>query len=356
MKTQNAISAEQNTLSKVDDFDITLDKPQRGKMVLHITLGELAPVTCDLWAASDDLQQLKEWMEAIARDESHASVALGSGVVLACELTDIPESTVETTYRYLDEQFPSPIALVSITTENGETRTAVLKVKHFINMLYVALLANWYDLNKRLKKDWYPYTKAYEESEDFRKWMRKHPYWHQSLLSSPLIEWYLQSAESYTQAKPQFKYDFGCVYMFTMWADFGGSIFWSFPGGGSVGDATSLEIGDFIFDLSDIEGLKEWYAEFHSLAYDYHEQEGDLPLIKSEPADEEKCRILRETKAWHLRGFKLAQEIRKRLPLNVIMIYEQSWDVAYGLHYFQRDKGRIIFAPAKLETRCQSLG
>ncbi len=28
MKTQNAISAEQNTLSKVDDFDITLDKPQ----------------------------------------------------------------------------------------------------------------------------------------------------------------------------------------------------------------------------------------------------------------------------------------------------------------------------------------
>jgi hypothetical protein len=137
MKTQNAISAEQNTLSKVDDFDITLDKPQRGKMPLHITLGELAPVTCDLWAASDDLQQLKDWMEAIARDERHASVALGSGVVLACELTDIPESTVETTYRYLDEQFPSPIALVSITTENGETCTAVLKVKHFINMLYV---------------------------------------------------------------------------------------------------------------------------------------------------------------------------------------------------------------------------
>ena len=65
MKTQNAISAEQNTLSKVDDFNITLDKPQRGKMALHITLGELAPVTCDLWAASDDLQQIKEWMVAL---------------------------------------------------------------------------------------------------------------------------------------------------------------------------------------------------------------------------------------------------------------------------------------------------
>ena len=353
MKTKNAISAEQNALREVDDFNITIDAPKQGKMTLHITHGEWEPLACVLCAESDDLQKLKEWMEAIARDERHASVALGSGAVIACELTDIPESTVEKTYRYLDEQFPSPIALVSITTENGETCTAVLKVKHFINMLYVALLANWYDLNKRLKKDWYPYTKDYEESEDFRKWMRKQPYWHQRLLASPLIEWYLQSSDCYSNAKPQFKYDFGCAYMFTMWADFGDSIFWSFPDGGSSGDATCIEINDFIFDISDIEGLKEWYAEFHSLSYEYDEIGNDFPedIIEEEITNESKLASLQKTREWHIRGFKLAQEVRKRLPMNVMMIYEQSWDVAHGLHYFGRDKGRIIFDPRKLKTK-----
>ena len=72
-------------------------------------------------------------------------------------------------------------------------------------------------------------------------------------------------------------------------------------------------------------------------------------IIEGEITDASKLAILQKAREWHIRGFKLAQEIRKRLPLNVILIYEQSWDVAYGLHYFERDKGRIIFDPRKID-------
>lgn len=350
-RTKNAISLEHNALREVDDFDISLNTPKRGETTIIFTLGEYDSVACDLKASSDDFQKLKEWMEAIARDESKPSIALGSGAKLTCELTDIPENAVAKTYRYLDEQFPSPIAVVSVTKENDEIYTAVLKVKHFINLLYVTLLTGVYDYPKSLRRQWYPFTKKYQQEEDFPKWMRRNLYWHHSLLASPLIEWYLQSSESYATATPQFRYEPGCAHVICMWADFGSSIFWDFSNGASLGNHEFLELGDYVFDFSDIEGLNAWYQEFFELAGDFDEIEDDFPeeIREEEIIEERKLATLQKIKEWHIKGFKLAQEIRKRLPLNVILIYEQSWDVAYGLHYFERDKGRIIFDPRKID-------
>lgn len=48
---------------------------------------------------------------------------------------------------------------------------------------------------------------------------------------------------------------------------------------------------------------------------------------------------------------KLAQEIRKRLPINVILHYQQSWNVGFGLPYFARDKGRIVFDSRKIDKK-----
>ena len=362
MKTKNAISLEHNALRKVDDFNVSLNDPKQGAMTIFFTLGEYDDVACDLLAASDDLQKIKEWMEAIARDERQTSVALGAGAKLTCELTDIPENCVEKTYRYLDELFPSPIAVVSVTTVDNETYTAVLKVKHFINLLYVSLLTGGYDYPRVLKKHWYPYTKKYQQSEEFQKWMRKQACWHQSMLASPLLEWYLQSAECYTDAQPQFKDEYDCAYMLSMWADFGSCILWRLKDGASVGVCydindhslrTDIYINGHLFSFSDIEGLNKWYDDFLELAYDFDEVEADFPdeIIEEKITDEGKVATLHQTREWHIRGFKLAQEIRKRLPLNVILIYQQSWDVANGLPYFERDKGRIIFDSRKIDKR-----
>lgn len=343
-KTKNVISLGHNTLREVDDFNISLEAPKQGKMTLVITLGELEPVECNLSAESDDLQKIKEWMEAIARDEQHSSVVLGAGAVIACELTEIPESSVEKTYRYLDEESASSIAVLSVTAENGVTYSAVLKIKHFINALYVALMLVSVRDQEKLTNQWYAYTEEYKKQEGYKYWIEKSPYWHQSQLTSSLIEWYLQSSESYATEKPQFQFERGIAYIVTMWADYG-CIFWR--DGISIGDITYLGINDLTFDFSDIDGLQDWYDDFYRLADDYREID--------EGTEKEK-EVLGEIKEWHIRGFKLAQKIRERLPINIILHYVQSWDVGFGQLYFERDKGRIIFDPRKIERPRQKRG
>lgn len=338
-KTKNVISLGHNTLREVDDFNISLEAPKQGKMTLVITFGELEPVECNLSAESDDLQKIKEWMEAIARDEQLTSVSLGDGAKITCEITEILESSVEKTYRYLDELFPSPIAVISVTTECGETYSAVLKVKHFINALYVTLMMFSARGPEDPTRQWYPYTEKYKKEEDYKTWMKNSPHWHQSLATSSLIEWYLQSSESYTSAKPQFQNVSSIGYIVNMWADYG-CIFWR--DGISIGEITTLDINDLDFDFSDVEGLEEWYADFPRLAEDFQS-------INEETEKETEVSILQEIEEWHIRGFKLAQEIRKRLPINVILHYEQSWDVGVGLPCFEKDKGRIIFDPRKID-------
>ncbi len=168
--------------------------------------------------------------------------------------------------------------------------------------------------------------------------MNKNPYWHQSLLQSTFIEWYLQSEECFAKKKPQFKIEFDYVYVVAMWADYGCSIFWN--NGISIGEIAKLSIFNLNFDFSDIKGLNDWYDEFIRLADNYRKV--------FTTTEEKKDAILEKIKQWHINGFKLAQEIRKRLPTNVILIYEQSWDVAAGQLYFSRDYGRIILDPRKI--------
>lgn len=105
----------------VDDFALSSEKPTPGAWHFLLTLGELPPMPITLCAAADDLRKIKEWMEAIARDERHCSVVFGSGAGLCCDITDIPESAVIKTYRFLDEQFPSPIARVTQRMITGTT-------------------------------------------------------------------------------------------------------------------------------------------------------------------------------------------------------------------------------------------
>lgn len=336
MKTKNAISLEHNVLREVDDFNISIKDPEQGKISIILTLGELPPVTSVLCADSNDLQKLKEWMESIARDESLTSASLGSGTKITCKQTDIPEKAVDETYRYLDELFPSPLAVISITTDDNKTYSAVLKIKHFINALYVTLMMHCVRTPEKLTKQWYPYTEEYKKQESFKQWIANSPYHHQSLVASSLIEWYLQSTQSYTSVNPKFKYEGSVAYIVTMWTDYG-CIFWK--NGISIGEITSLEINDLNFDFSDVEGLREWYDDFYCLADSYR-------VIAEDKENEES--LMMKIKEWHIKGFRLAQEIRRRLPLNVILLYLQSWDVGHGQRYFAKDKGRIIFDSRKI--------
>lgn len=340
-RTKNAILLKANKLREVDNFVISISEPKEGAMSLNFTLGNLAPIECELLADSDDLKKLKEWMESIAKDTGHASVVFGSGASLTCEITDIPESEVKQTGRYLDELFPSPICVISVRTGDGIFRSGVFKVKHFINQLYMTLLMGLSRETEQLAKEWYPYTKQYEhiQPQDFISWIKKTPFWHENLVSSALLDWYLQSAETYTDAQPEFKFEWGIAYVVDMWADYC-CIFWR--NGISIGDITYLGIHNLDFDFSDITGLEEWYDDFPRLDDDYY--------ASFDKTEEESNATLQEIKEWEIKGFKLAHEIRKRLPINVVLLYSPTWITSFPCGNY----GRIIFDQRRLASKNQA--
>ena len=338
MKTRNTLLFEKGLLREVDEFALRRGRVLPGKWTFYLILGELRAVPGTLCADHDDLQKIKGWMEAIARDERHASVTFGSGAGLTCDITDIPESSVKKSYRYLDEEHPSPIALLTVTDDNGSSHSAVLKIKHFINYLYVVILFMSFREEDNMKEQWYAYTPKYRESEEFQTLIREHPYYHQDLQSSALVEWYLQSAECYSVVKPQFRYAIPCAYLINMWVDFG-CMFWEGTEGMSIGEYSNLYINDLQFDFSDIDGLDAWIKDFHRLAERSMKVDGFVS-----------AKLSHTIKAWHLRGYKIAQEIRKRLPLNVILIYQQAFDLSFRQRYYRRDLGRVLFPPALLKS------
>lgn len=343
MYSDNRQALSSGKLCRTDDFTMSITPPKAGCITLCIRLDTGEETSFVLRADNDDLMKLKEWMETIIREE-HAEVELSGGQRLAYYVTDVPESAVEPTIRFLDELFPSPIGILSISPAEKETLECVVKVKHVLNALYLYLLTGGNadgtreDYGKHFPKEWYAYTPT-EEMHPTR--ISKNLY-HYNQLQSDLLEWYVCSSVSYADAQPRFRWTSGIPEVITMWDDWG-ELFWR--EGAGAGASTSLSVGDYNFDLSDIEGLDEWDTDFHDverLSASYEEDDDN-------DEDGRPAVLTQKAREWHIRGYRLAQQVRQRMPLNAALIYELTWDVAIDTPEWEKDIGHVIFDPRLLE-------
>lgn len=314
-----------------DDFRLKPSEPRRGRLEMTLMrsldqkLGTLV-----LHAAGDELRKLIHWMEDIAREEnSEHTLLLNNGQVLHLILLDfLSDSAVAPTCRFLEELVPSPLALLTIRTREGHISHFFIKAKHFITNLYMGLLfrlASWKHY-RFFKQNWFNYLPKPPDNK------RKDRYVFYDSLKSPLLEWYSASAESYRTARPRFiTMDWlPTRQVVEMWADFGGSIFWE--RGAAIGGVDDLCTCDnYYFLFSDIPGFNTWYDEFHELAFDLRDSVEELPPISPRVID------------WHLRGLRLAQQIRPRLPLNIDLIYSLSWDTVYPSLYNELHTGHLVY-------------
>lgn len=332
----NRLAWESRTLRCVDDFTMSITPPKAGGIRLCIHIDGCEATTFELRAENDDLMKLKAWMEELVRSEC-AEAALSNGQRLAYRVTDVPESTVEPTVRFLDELFPSPIGILTLTPAAGEALECVVKVKHFLNALYLYLLTGGnadtiLSYGKHFEKEWYAYTPT---KVQYPEHISKSLY-HYNQQQSYLIEWYLCAAVPYAAAQPQFRWMRVIPEVLTMWDDWG-ELFWC-EGAGS-GCEHGLSVGDYDFDLSEIK-LHEWDDDFNELEKlsSRDECDDDVPVI-----------LTQEDKDWHIRGYRLAQQVRQRMPLNAALIYELTWDIAYDTPVWSRDIGHVIFDPRILK-------
>ncbi len=342
--TDNRLALSSAALCRVDDFTMSITPPKAGSISLTIHIDGCEPSVFVLRAENDDLMKLKTWMEDVVRDE-HAEVELSSGQRLAYCVTDVPESSVEPTIRFLDELFPSPIGILTLTPAEGQAIECVVKVKHFLNALYLHLLtggcANSIEsgYGRCFPKQWYAYSPtpnlAYEK-------IRKGLY-HYNQLRSPLIEWYLCESCSYEEARPRFKWIPDTPVVIRMQADWDIPILFWMGWRECAGEVDYIEIEPYHFDLSDIEDIERWGEAYRKMSI-------PLPGI----ADDEDVpgrEVTKERKDWQIQGYRLAQQVRCRLPLNVPLMYELTYEIAYDTPLWNKDIGHIIFDPRLLEKQ-----
>lgn len=311
--------------------------PKAGVIRLGIHIDECTATEFLLRAEHDDLMKLKEWMEQVVREE-RAEVELSGGQQLAYRVTDVPESEVAPTIRFLDELFPSPIGILTLIPTESEAVECVVKVKHVLNALYLHLLTGGNPDGAvshfcvRFAAEWY----AHAPLDPLCRENVREDLFHYNQIQSSLLEWYLTSSVPYEKAQPQFRWLRTIPEVLTMWDDWG-ELFWH--EGAGAGCAEGLGVGDYDFDLSDIVGLHEWNAEF--MERQKMQSVGET--------DGEDCTLTQKDRAWHIRGYRLAQQVKLRMPLNAALIYELTWDVAFDTPEWKKDVGHVIFDPRLLE-------
>lgn len=324
----------EDTLRTTDAFSLCVYPPADGLLRTEITLGSAPAVTLTLAAAQDELTKLRTWMEDIARGISPALVCFADGTALSCRREYDDETGFAKTERFLDEEYPSSISTFCVRDARGAEYGALLKTKHYLNALYLHLLTGG---NPNRQSDYLPHFRTQWYAHTLQGMPRKQRHLHYRRFSSRLLEWYLCSEEALPLRFPRFKPLPDDTAFLLMWSDFGGALFWN-DENECCGDSEQLWLGEKEILLSDIPELATWESDFHVLAGAVHdaisEDDEEYPIH----AIDEK-----ERAAWHVRGLHLAHRLRPRLPLSLVLLYEQSWDLAFGTPYFNNDCGRIIF-------------
>lgn len=320
-------------LRTADDFLIRVSAPVRGHLRLKVRVGQSPRVRLSLSAAQDELMKLRTWMEDIARGVSPALIRFADGTALCCRREYDDATGFAETERFLDEAYPTSVSTFCVRDAQGREYRALLKTKHFLNYLYLCLLTGGNpdlqdDYLQHFSEHWYTHTPQKQHTE--------HLHYHYRCFSSRLLEWYFCCQEAVPRRIPRFKPLPDNTAFLLMWADFGGALFWN-DDNECCGACEQVWIGEEEIPLSDIPELSTWEYDFHDLGLAVlraREHEWQFPYGAIAEAD----RV-----AWHVRGQQLAHQLRPRLPLHYVLLYEQSWDLAYGTPYFANDSGRIIF-------------
>ena len=323
-----------HTPKTVDDVYFSASLPKGGVICLQPRMDSNVTGHLELRAETDDLNRLKQWMEQVAKELNPAdTLMLADGQYLCLHRLSLPESAVEKTKRFLDELVPSTLSVLLIQTKEGGEYRFIVKTKHFVTQLYMALLV------KHVHPDDNSTQGVYMEREWFSQ--TPHAFWYTrcrhsdyyNAVKSLLVEWYMHSSVPWSVNKPQFRTFYHVPAYIDFWADFGGSIFWN-EHGASIGDVQDVSACGLDFEFYDMPELEEWYNDFIKLTDKYCMCTGDAhqdPLSVPEIVE------------WQKRGYAIAKKLRSRLPVNLDIIYSLTWDLAFGSRYHSTDRGHVLF-------------
>ena len=231
-----------------------------------------------------DTKYLRQWMERIiANDEEIILAVCFKGETWGIEM--IPQQI---------GQFTEMAQLHIIDSENDVLFSAYVNRREFVRGLYLTLMDHL-GFNIYTTEEFQ--SERYPQGQDRTK--RWQPY---NELRSDIIEWFITDELFYNNSAPITAGTRQVDETVVMWVDYD-CCFWDTMGVGSGDEAgLSLDCGEFEMDIP---GLREWKARWAS-------------------PDSSKSGF----EAWWKEGWRLAKEVRKRLPANVDLYY-MSYDTQH---------------------------
>ncbi len=172
------------------------------------------------------------------------------------------------------------------------TAKAIVKTKDFVNSIYMSFLkfAGFRRIDKEALNEYYTYDEAVKDKWDFYNEMKSY-----------IVEWNMNSKDAFScRSATKFKDKIRIEDMVFMMPDWGDALFWNC---GCCGTADYVWTNNIKYDLTSIEGLREWYDDFdkNGLKWD-----GE------------------QWKRFYKKGKIFAEKVRELLPDNIDLCYGEQ--------------------------------
>ncbi len=324
--------------AELDEVQVMLDNFSAGWMHLHIYVNGDEKDIIHLSAPFDPTENIKEWLEDIIsehniissleiEEEGHQSTLVferiqgsvsgvgKSDIVIRETMQDpfwkVEDLELKDKYGYIgygpNQHFGYGIFYLYDSSLDTITAKAIVKIRDLVSIFYMAFLtlAGHQGASKKkpldFSREWY-YEDYYDDEDDDEgnhdsAILHRNNMSFYNIMKSPRIEWILSDSRRNWYRQEINKVDVTAVVH--MWPEWGDGLFW--VADGCCGNADSFSLEGTTYDLTSIEGLREWYDDMDNNGLNWNEDQWNSHKGK---------------------GYGLAKKIRNLLPNNIDLYYE----------------------------------
>ena len=315
------ISEEKN--SCVSEIAVKLAAPEYGWIDLELYVDGIKAIDIRMSDVFDPTVDIRNWLtDIISCRQTMTQTSIdqeGFEAILTFE-----EFGVDMNYRYAPGGIKPTAGLEMISKDYKETEAfnnrtqlglftvydsgvdsmpirAIVSTRQLVAAFYLSFLTyaatfTFNDHKKSFTFNWN--SDEYEDIDDVDWSVGQWDFYNR--FKSRELEWYLYSRYPWRKDIPDFSTPAPRIENYViMWAEWSNALFWC---GRCLGNPDRIYADGKWIDLSDINGLREWYEEFDN----------------SEPCVEWEKNELED---WMRRGRQFAFEIRRRLPANIDLYY-----------------------------------
>lgn len=306
-RAQFLLEVSEGKLKHISEIRADFSRPEVGWIDMDLYVDGIQTIRINCSDVFDPFIPMRDWLTDIITGEQPLAQLIideeGSDAILTFE-----EYGVDIAGKSTDD-FNNRIQLGLLTAYETADDTMPIKIlvstRQLVSAIYLGLLTyaatfSFDSLLNSFSYNWEFRGDNEDIDEENPEFIKKGQWNFYNKIKSPKLEWFLYDSwanwRDYDRIGNTNEEITGYI---LMRAESGGGLFWN---GERCGNADSINIDGKEIDLTDIEGLRQWYEEF--------ERHATENMWEEEKFND-----------WLKRGRELAFKIRKNLPASINLFY-----------------------------------